>query len=129
MTAVFITAGLILLAQSQGHASEFEVSLVKPNKLGNGVRGGCHGVDSRYSPNELSAAPPLGRCVITGARLSHLIGIAFDPGGIQNIKDGPYWVIQGSDRFDIEAKAEIPLRPQSVSFSICCKRFLWNGST
>lgn len=37
----------------------FEVASVKASKQGGGVRGGCHGVDSRYGPNEIAAAPPL----------------------------------------------------------------------
>ncbi len=115
-------AGLLLLAllhasQLQGQARpatkplEFEVASVKPSTSGfNGVRGGCHGTDSKYSPNETAAAPPLGRCVITDGRLSHLIGIAYSLRSIGLIKGAPDWVISGSERFTIEAKAEDPTK-------------------
>src|SRR4051812_7294011 len=59
---------------------KFEVASVKVATSGlNGVRGGCRGVDSVFSAaeQERGGIPPLGRCRITDARLSHLIGIAF----------------------------------------------------
>ncbi len=106
---MFIAIGLVLLAQAYYAApAEFEVASVKVSKSGNGVRGGCHGIDSKYTPNEIASAPPLGRCVITAGRLSHLIGIAFDLRSMALIKGAPVWVIQGADRFNIEAKAEDP---------------------
>src|SRR5262249_2585305 len=49
---------------------------------------------------------PLGRCVITAARLSHLIVIAHSM-EIRNLKGGPDWV-WGAERFDVDAKAENP---------------------
>jgi uncharacterized protein (TIGR03435 family) len=88
----------------------FEVASVKKSMSGyNGVRGGCHGIDSKYSAAELATAPPLGRCVITDGRLSHLIGIAYGV-SMGMIKDSPDWVIAGSERFNIEAKAEDPAK-------------------
>jgi uncharacterized protein (TIGR03435 family) len=88
----------------------FEVASVKKSTSGfNGVRGECHGIDSKYSAGELAAAPPLGRCVITDGRLSHLIGIAYGV-SMGMIKDSPDWVIAGSERFNIEAKAEDPAK-------------------
>ena len=42
-----------------GQAAEFEVATVKVNKSGQGIRGGCHGVDSVYTPVEAASAPPL----------------------------------------------------------------------
>jgi uncharacterized protein (TIGR03435 family) len=101
-------AGLVLLCRTQAAPLEFEVASVKVSKIGNGVRGGCHGIDSVYGPTELASAPPLGRCVITAGRLSHLIGIAFDLHSMNLIKDAPVWVNQGFDRFNIEARAENP---------------------
>jgi uncharacterized protein (TIGR03435 family) len=86
----------------------FEVASVRKSTAGfNGVRGGCHGIDSKYTAGELAAAPPLGRCVITDGRLSHLIGIAY---GVlmSTIKDAPDWVMSGAERFNVEAKAENP---------------------
>ena len=70
-------------AIAQANAPEplkFEVASVKVATSGvNGVRGGCRGVDSVFSAEEQERGgiPALGRCRITDARLSHLIGIAF----------------------------------------------------
>ena len=86
----------------------FEVASVKVAPMGpNGVRGGCHGIDSVYGPQQRVEAPPLGRCVITDARLSHLIGIAYGV-SMLNLKTGPDWIQRGDLRFNIEAKAEEP---------------------
>jgi uncharacterized protein (TIGR03435 family) len=85
---------------------EFEVASVKPNRSGTGVIGGCHGTNSKRDANDLGPAVPLGRCVITAGRLSHMIAIAYRI-QISNIKGGPDWV-WGVDRFDVEAKAENP---------------------
>jgi len=83
---------------------EFEVASVKMNATSNGWRGGCHGIDSKPVPDGPEATIPLGRCVISGALLTHLIGIAYGI-QVQNIKGGPDWV-RDSPRFDVEAKAE-----------------------
>ncbi len=83
---------------------------VKPSTSGfNGVRGGCHGIDSKYGAAELATAPPLGRCVITHGRLSHLIGIAYGVSMVM-IQNAPDWVTAGDERFNIEAKAEDPAK-------------------
>ncbi len=110
-------AGLLLLsldvqpirAQSPAGASpfQFEVASVKLSKGLGGVEGGCHGINSTYSAGT-TAPPPLGRCVITGARLGHLINIAFDLGSTALIKSGPDWIARGEDRYNIEAKADEP---------------------
>ena len=75
----------------------------------NGVRGGCRGVDSVYSAQEQARGgiPPLGRCRITDARLSHLIGIAYGV-SMQVLDTGPDWIQRGDLRFDVEAIAENP---------------------
>lgn len=90
----------------------FEVASLKPANPGNnGFRGGCHGIDSKYSGvNERASAPPLGRCVITDARLSHMIAIAFHVGSMSYIKGGPDWVASGGDRFTVDAKADDPTK-------------------
>jgi len=90
----------------------FEVASVKPSPSNaNGVRGGCHGIDSKYSASQMAAAPPpLGRCVITDGRLSHLIYIAHELHSIGLIKGAPDWVIGGVERFNIQAKAEDPTK-------------------
>jgi uncharacterized protein (TIGR03435 family) len=94
-----------------GSPLDFEVASVKPSTSGfNGVRGGCHGIDSKYSPTQQASAPPLGRCVITDGRLSHLITIAYNLSSVALIKDAPDWVIGGLERFTIEAKAEDPTK-------------------
>lgn len=86
----------------------FEVASIKPSNLGGGVRGSCHGIDSKYTPMQLATAPPLGRCVIFDARLSHLINIAYNTGTMDMIRGGPDWIARGDDRYNIEAKAEDP---------------------
>ena len=90
-------------------APKFEVASVKVATSGfNGVRGGCRGIDSVYSQSEQARGlPPLGRCVITDARLSHLIGIAFGV-SMQALDTGPDWIQRGDLRFDVQGKAENP---------------------
>jgi uncharacterized protein (TIGR03435 family) len=89
----------------------FEVASLKPAKDGpNGVRGGCHGIDSKYAPNQAVSAPPLGRCVITDGRLSHMLAIAFGLGSMDLIKGAPDWAISGVERFNVEAKADDPTK-------------------
>jgi len=106
-------AGLILLgilAALPGIAQSgaFEVASVRVAPFGpNGVRGGCHGTDSVYSPQQRAEAPPLGRCVITDARLSHLIAIAYSI-SMLNLKTGPDWIQRGDLRFNVEAEADDP---------------------
>ena len=120
-TRLFLAAELLLLTSTAGLLRgqslpnpprlEFEVASVKASASGlNGVRGGCHGIDSRYSPNETGSAPPLGRCVITDGRLSHLIAIAYSLRSIGLIKSAPDWVIADDERFTVEAKAEDPTK-------------------
>lgn len=86
----------------------FEVATVKVAKSPGGVRGGCHGVDSKYSPTELAMAPPLGRCVITDGRLSHLINLAYNLRSTALIRSGPDWIARGDERFNVEGKADDP---------------------
>ncbi|HLK67911.1 MAG TPA: TIGR03435 family protein [Bryobacteraceae bacterium] len=74
-----------------------------------GVEGGCHGIDSTFGPSE-KAPPPLGRCVITNARLGHLINIAFELNSMQLIKSGPDWIARGVERYNVEAKTEDPTK-------------------
>jgi len=99
---------LIGAAQAQPF---FEVASLKPANPGiSGFRGGCHGIDSTYAgANERASAPPLGRCVITDARLSHMIGIAFHVSSMGYIKGGPDWLM-GGERFSVDAKAEDPTK-------------------
>lgn len=84
----------------------FEVASVKPAKDPAGVRGGCHGIDSAYPASQIASAPPLGRCVISDARLGHLIQIAYQ----MQYKGGPDWIRYGDDRFNVDAKVEDPTK-------------------
>jgi uncharacterized protein (TIGR03435 family) len=108
-------AGLVLFcltplpAQPRPEPAAFEVASVKPSASGfNGVHGSCHGIDSVYTPGQATAAPPLGRCVIGDARLSHLVSIAWKMQTMALIKSGPDWIAGGDERFNVEAKAEDP---------------------
>jgi uncharacterized protein (TIGR03435 family) len=100
-------------AEKDAHL-EFEVASVKPDKTNDGVLGACRGVDSSYTslppwaPDAAAVAPPLGRCVITGARIGHLVSIAWGL-PMRLIEGEPNWG-EGSDRFSIEAKAEEPTK-------------------
>jgi uncharacterized protein (TIGR03435 family) len=96
---------LLLLGVAQAQSS-FEVASVKPAKNPGGVRGSCHGIDSVYPPAQRAEAPPLGRCVISDARLGHLIQIAYH----SQYTGGPDWVRYGDDRFNVDAKVEDPTK-------------------
>jgi len=95
----------VCFVYAQSTNREFDVASVKLNRSGNGVIGGCRGTNSK-SGSDVQATIPLGRCRITAGRLSHLIAIAYRI-RIQNLKGGPDWV-WGTDRFDIDAKADNP---------------------
>jgi uncharacterized protein (TIGR03435 family) len=99
MTRAILFAAVLYIAAAQ--PGEFEVASVKPAK-GGGVDGGCRGIDSKTAGDI-----PLGRCVISAGRLSHLISIAWGL-PVQQIKGGPDWVMTGFDRYNIESKAEEP---------------------
>src|SRR5215831_5963682 len=96
--------GLPALAQSHN----FEVASIRPTKLVNvGVKSACHGIDSKFALRDLAATVPLGRCIISSARLSHVIGVAY--GIPQDVIDGGSdWVKIGGNRFDLEGKADDP---------------------
>jgi len=115
--ALFVTVGMVLpflqtealraQPQTAARPPEFEVASVKLANVNspNGVAGGCHGIDSTYGPGQ-TAPPPLGRCVITDARLSHMINIAWSLNSMQLIRTGPDWIARGEERYNVEAKAE-----------------------
>jgi len=102
MVLAFITATLVHAVSPV----EFEVASIKTNTSSNGWKGGCHGIDGKSRQDGPQAIIPLGRCVISGGLLTHLISIAYGI-QVQNIKGGPDWVRE-SPRFDVEAKAENP---------------------
>jgi len=107
-------AGLVLLvmamplhSQVAGPSLAFEVASVKRSRPSpNGVEGGCHGIDSVFTPGQ--NAPPLGRCVITDARLAHLVRMAWNIDTMLLVRSGPDWIQRGDERFDVMAKAEDP---------------------
>jgi len=97
------TPGIVRAQSPEGNAPlTFEVASIKPANEPGGVQGGCHGVDSIYTPGQQASAPPLGRCVITDGRLSHMVGIAWDV-TMQMLKTGPDWIQRGDERFNLEA--------------------------
>jgi len=88
------------------NAHAFEVATIKPdNNSPKGVTGGCHGIDSKFAPGDPRNNVPLGRCVITAGRLSHLVSMAFDV-PLRRISGFPDW--DEPSRFDIQGKAEDP---------------------
>ena len=105
----FAALPLLLPAQETLKPAAFEAASVKAADPGNmnGVRGGCRGVDSKSNSAD-GVILPIGRCVITDGRLSHLIFIAWQLKKISMIENPPDWVIGGDERFTIQAKAENP---------------------
>jgi uncharacterized protein (TIGR03435 family) len=106
MNIRLIGVALLGAAALMGQHRAFEVASVRAAEGNTGVHGGCHGIDSKYGPGEF-APPPLGRCVITNGRLSHLIGTAFQL-SLGQIKGATDWMMTGDDRFTVQAKAENP---------------------
>jgi uncharacterized protein (TIGR03435 family) len=115
--AVLVAAAFVGLAayprtmahsQSASTGLQFEVASVKPTQPGGGgVRQACHGVDSKRDANDMNTSVPLGRCMVSAGRLSHMIGIAYGI-SMDMLKGGPEWVTTGNDRYDVDAKAENP---------------------
>jgi len=106
-----IALGVLVLVSAPSLRAQlaFEVASVKRADEGpNGVNGGCHGIDTVYTAGEKDGAPPLGRCVITNARLAHLVRIAWGLDTMQLIQSGPDWIQRGAERFNVVAKAEDP---------------------
>jgi uncharacterized protein (TIGR03435 family) len=104
MNKIVLTGWLLTLSAFVQPALEFEVASLRPNKEDGGVHGGCHGFDSKFRPPDWTAVP-VGRCVISAGRLSHMIGIAWEV-DMGQIKGGPEWAKWGFDRFNLVAKAE-----------------------
>lgn len=102
MTSLVVALSLTLVAQS------FEVASIKRSRSEEGFSGSCHGIDTAYPPALVASAPPLGRCVIRGALLDHLLAYAWGLRFEERIKGGPGWARDGGVRFDIAAKAEDP---------------------
>ena len=134
MRSSWTAASLFLLlnvaATPQNARLEFEVASVKPDKAYNdnvrGVSGGCHGVDSRYTSVDAATAPPLGRCVVTSARIGHLVSIAWEL-PMRMIEGEPEWP-EGAERFDIEAKAEEPAKATQAQLLLMLQTLLIDRS-
>lgn len=107
--AAAILCSSVAAQQEAGSTLTFEVASIRPAKENvQGVRGGCHGIDSVFTPGQ-TEIPPLGRCVIRDGRLSHMVGIAWNI-DMTMLKSGPDWIQRGFDRFNLEAKAEDPAK-------------------
>lgn len=123
----FLAAQPATTPAPDGAALTFDVASVKVATSGlNGVRGGCRGIDTVYGPNATSggiAPPPMGRCVITDARLSHLIGIAFAV-SMQTLQTRPDWIQRGDLRYDVQAKAEDPSKTTEKQLIIMLQNLL-----
>jgi uncharacterized protein (TIGR03435 family) len=110
LVAFFAAPQASAQADAPPESLKFEVASIKVATSGfNGVRGGCRGIDSVFGAEEQARGgiPPLGRCVITDARLSHLIGIAYGV-SMQALDTAEDWIQRGDLRFDVQAKAENP---------------------
>jgi uncharacterized protein (TIGR03435 family) len=107
MKPLALSLFLILQLQAQSPL-KFETSSVTRGRADKGARGGCHGTDSVFTPHQMESAPPLGQCVITDARLSHLLMIAFGFRWIQPLVGGPDWARNGGFRYNVEAKVSDP---------------------
>jgi uncharacterized protein (TIGR03435 family) len=111
-------------------AQVFETASLKLGRPDGGVRGGCHGIDSVFTPNgtnlanQMAYEPPLGQCVITDARLSHLLSMAFSLTWIQELAGGPDWVRNGGLRFNLEATLASPSNPTEQQLLEALKAFL-----
>lgn len=119
-----IAVGLGYSVMSAAQSRDFEVASIKPTNLqGMGVQSACHGIDSKFAQRDLVATVPLGRCVISSGRLSHMIGVAY---GItmDMLMGGPDWVANGDDRYDLEAKGEDPSTATESDLRVMLQRFL-----
>jgi len=100
----------LAIAQAPPAPLEFEVASVKASKQSNnGVRGGCHGIDSKYSPTQAAAG--------------HIINIAWDLRSMNLIKGGPNWAVAGTtiglvSRQKCPTRCNIPTR----NFGRCHRR-------
>jgi uncharacterized protein (TIGR03435 family) len=102
---IFLVFGLTAPLLCGQNTRPFEAATIKPDVSRNGVAGGCRGIDSKLAPSDDRNSVPLGRCVITAGRLSHMMAIAFGS-PLMRISGFPDW--DGPNRFDIQAKVEDP---------------------
>jgi uncharacterized protein (TIGR03435 family) len=117
-TVLFVAGFGLATAQ----APRFEAAVLKPNTLKNGgVEGGCHGIDSKFAPDDPAKNVPLGRCVITASRLSHLLSLAYSV-PIQRISGLPDW--DRPNRYNVEAEAESPATTTEAQLLAMLQGFL-----
>jgi uncharacterized protein (TIGR03435 family) len=103
--ALPVLLALLVPNAASAQPLSFETASVKRAPGDDGVRGGCHGIDSKYAANQ-DYVPSLGRCVITNARLSHFVMIGWGMATTDRIViRGPDWIARGNDRYNIEAQA------------------------
>ena len=109
---------LILTVGTLYAQSGLEVATIKLAEPGNikGYRGGCRGVDSKSTGD--NANIPIGRCLITDARLSHMITMAWNMKTISIIQNAPDWVISTDERYNVQAKAEDPKATEAQLFEM-----------
>lgn len=127
MVALVVAGGMVAAAQltSQRAASAvplaFEVGTIKPAAANSPVGGGCRGIDSRLAPDDPRTNVPLGRCVLTARRLSHLMAIAYEM-PLTRISGFPEW--DTPNRFDVQAKAEDPGATTEHQLLLMLQQFL-----
>jgi uncharacterized protein (TIGR03435 family) len=111
-------AALLLIAGTLCAQPAFEVATIKPADPGStkGWRGGCRGIDSGTEGD--IANVPIGRCVITDARLSHMITLAWKLKTISMIQNAPDWAIGTDERYNLQAKAEDPKATEAQLFEM-----------
>src|SRR5262245_19994857 len=115
---------VLYTAPLKSQSPEFEAATIKPTRLVNaGVKSACHGIDSKFAPRDLAATVPLGRCVISSGRLSHMIGVAYNV-TMDVLQGGPDWMKSGDDRFDLEAKAEDPSAATEADLLVMLQKLL-----
>src|SRR5262249_27243959 len=117
---VVIAIGTIpLLSQSPSEQrSSFEVASIKPadpNQFRNGVpeslglpvRGRCHGIDSKFPPDDTGNVVPLGRCRMLIGRLDNIVALAYGTiAQMIDVSGAPDW--SRTSMFSIEATAADP---------------------
>lgn len=115
VAAIASAAVMSVAAQTPPAKPTFEVASIKPVNPSAGsivsLGGGCRGIDSKFWPDDELASVPLGRCVISGARIDHLVMYAYEVDAINMIGAAPgleKLVKAGGRRFDVDAKAEAP---------------------
>lgn len=119
--ATLMTCATAPPAQTQlASPSTFEVAVLKPDKSDSGVMGGCHGIDSK-SPDDSRFPVPLGRCVIIGGRLSHMMSLAYGM-SMQRISGFPDW--DGPSRWSVQAEAENPQSATDAQLRAMFQNFL-----